>query len=174
MKNSRNRIIAIVLLLALGAWLIISILPSGSSTEPAGKIQTERVEPPFTKEAELAILDSTGSDTIIHLDIELAESAAEIQYGMMYRKKMDRNTGMLFLMGRERPQSFYMKNTYVSLDIIYINDAKEIVSIQRNAEPLKETSLPSEGEASMVLEVIGGLSDELGINKGAKISWQRK
>lgn len=174
MKNARNRIIAIALLLAFGAWLLFTILPSGSTAPKSTKRpKPTRVEPPFTKEGELAILDSTGQDTLFQLDIELAESSAEIQYGMMYRKSMDRNTGMLFLMGQERPQSFYMKNTYVSLDIIYINDALEIVSIQRNAEPLNERSLPSEGAASLVLEVTGGLSDELGIGKGNKIRWTR-
>lgn len=175
MNKNRNRIIALVLLLAFGAWLVFTILPSGGSTGPksGSKPSVTRAEPPFTKEGELAILDSAGADTIVHLDIELAESMAEIQYGMMYRKSMDPNTAMLFLMGQERPQSFYMKNTYVSLDIIYINDAMEIVSIQRNAEPLNEKSLPSEGAASMVLEVKGGLSDQLGIGKGNKIRWTR-
>ena len=135
---------------------------------------TNRVEPRFTKEASLAILDTLGNDTFLKLlDIELAESMNEIQYGMMYRKSMDPNTGMLFLMGEERRQSFYMKNTYVSLDIIYINDAMEIVSIQKNAEPLNERSLPSEGPASLVLEIKGGLSDQWALTKGQKISWSR-
>ena len=109
----------------------------------------------------------------MNLDIELAESVAEIQYGMMYRKSMDRNMGMLFIMGSEAPRSFYMKNTYVPLDIIFINDDMKIVSIQKNAKPLDETSLPSEGPASLVLEVKGGLSDELGLVKGQKIRWNR-
>ncbi len=174
MKNRRNQIIALVLLLAFAAWLIMTILPGKqSSSKSSKKPHPARVEPKFIKEAELAILDSTATDTVMLLDIELAESVAEIQYGMMYRKSMDRNMGMLFIMGRERPQSFYMKNTYVSLDIIYINDKQEIVSIQRNAIPLNETSLPSEGPASLVLEVKGGLSDELGLKKGQQIRWQR-
>ena len=169
----KNRVIAIALLLAFGAWLVFTILPSGKSTKSIKKPHPARVEPSFTKEAELAVLDSTGVDTIVALDIELAESTAEIQYGMMHRKSMDKNTGMLFLMPQERPQSFYMKNTYVSLDIIFINSQNKIVSIQKNAEPLNERSLPSEGPASMVLEVKGGLSDELGLKKGDKISWNR-
>lgn len=173
MKNSKNKLIAIVLLLAFGAWLVLTIMPGESGSKRLKKPHPARVEPQFTKEGELAILDSSATDTIRVFDIELAESVAEIQYGMMYRKSMKPNMGMLFLMGQERRQSFYMKNTYVSLDIIYINDAREIVSIQRNAEPLNERSLPSEGPASMVLEIKGGLSDELGIQKGNTIKWKR-
>ena len=58
-------------------------------------------------------------------------------------------------------------------DIIYINDAMEVVSIQKNAQPLNESSLPSEGPASLVLEIKGGLSDRWGIEKGQKIRWKR-
>lgn len=173
MKNNKRPWIAVALLVAFGLWLVFTVLPKGGSQQAGGRIAApERVEPKFVKEAELSILDSNGA-VLMDFDIELAESVAEIQYGMMYRKSMERNTGMLFLMGQERPQSFYMKNTFVSLDIIYINDAMEIVSIQKNAKPLDETSLPSTGPASMVLEVIGGLSDEIGIRPGLKVSWKR-
>lgn len=176
MNKNRQRIIAVFLLLAFGAWIVFTVLPMGGGSKANKKSKnkvTNRVEPRFTKEASLAILDTLGNDTLKLLDIELAESMNEIQYGMMYRKSMDPNTGMLFLMGEERRQSFYMKNTYVSLDIIYINDAMEIVSIQRNAEPLNERSLPSEGPASLVLEIKGGLSDQWALKKGQKISWSR-
>lgn len=175
MNKNRQRIIAIFLLVAFGLWILFTVLPlgGGSTKKSKGKVKPTRVEPQFVKEGSLAILDSNATDTLHLLDIELAESANEIQYGMMYRKSMDPNTGMLFLMGPERRQSFYMKNTYVSLDIIYLNDAQEIVSIQRNAKPLDESSLPSEGPASMVLEIKGGLSDQWGLKKGQKISWQR-
>ena len=173
MKKSNKRFVAIVLLAAFGLWLVFTVLPSGSSDKQARK-NVNGVEPKFTKEAVLAVLDSTGNDTIKVFDIELAESMNEIQYGMMYRKSMNPNTGMLFLMGGEdRRQSFYMKNTYVPLDIIFINKQMEIVSIQKNAEPLNEPSLPSTGPASYVLELLGGESDKQGISAGNKISWER-
>ncbi len=174
MNKNRQRFIAIFLLGAFALWILFTVLPKGGSSDSNGKVKKpSRVEPRFVKEATLAILDSVGQDTLKLLDIELAESMNEIQYGMMYRKSMDPNTGMLFLMGQERPQSFYMKNTYVSLDIIYINDKQEIVSIQKNAVPLNESSLPSEGPASLVLEIKGGLSDQWGLKKGQKIRWSR-
>lgn len=174
MTSNKSRYIAIGLLLVFGVWVLATLIPSGTKVKKAGRTTTSKtVEPSFQKEAELQIFSAPTGDTLANLDIELAESMAEIQYGMMYRKSMDPNTGMLFLMGEERKQSFYMKNTYVSLDIIYINNQNEIVSIQKNAKPLDETSLPSEGPASMVLEIKGGLSDEWGLEKGQKITWKR-
>lgn len=176
MNKNRQRIIAIFLLVAFGLWILFTVLPMGGNSGGGKKGKTKLpkiVEPQFTKEASLAILDSNGRDTLKVLDIELAETIAEIQYGMMYRRSMEEHTGMLFLMGEERRQSFYMKNTYVSLDIIYINDAMQVVSIQKNAQPLNESSLPSEGPASLVLEIKGGLSDRWGIEKGQKIRWKR-
>jgi len=174
MKKSNKRFVAIALLVAFGLWLVFTVLPTGGSKGVQVKKKVNGVEPRFTKEAVLAVLDSSGSDTIKVFDIELAESMNEIQYGMMYRKSMDPNTGMLFLMaGEERRQSFYMKNTFVPLDIIFINKQMEIVSIQKNAQPLNETSLPSTGPASYVLELLGGESEKQGIEAGNKISWER-
>lgn len=174
-RKKTNRVIAIVLLIAFAAWLVFTILPGGGKSKRPGKPSARpvTVEPRFMKEGELAFVHPETKDTIQQIDIELAERPDEIQYGMMYRKSMDEQTGMLFIMPQERPQSFYMKNTYVSLDIIYINSRGEVVSIQKNARPLDETSLPSEGPAAFVLEVKGGYTDKYGIGKGTKIVWER-
>jgi Uncharacterized conserved protein len=165
--------IAALLLIAVGIWLFWPAEEGLNPNQSAPKLGVPEVEPRFTAEGEFYFLDSTGQDTLIELAIELAERPDEIQYGMMYRKKMDPLTGMLFLMGQERPQSFYMKNTYVPLDIIYINDAMQVVSIIEQAEPLNEKSLPSEGPASLVLEVPGGFSAAHQIQKGQLVAWRR-
>ncbi len=175
MNRNTKRIVAIVLLVAFGMWLVFTVFPfggpEGATGEPA--TVTKVYEPKFTYEGDLAFISPEGNDTITEIQLELAEKPEEIQYGMMYRKSMDANTGMLFFMGAEENQSFWMKNTYVSLDIIYINSKNEVVSIQKNAEPLSETSLPSEGPASLVLEVKGGFCDQFGITKGTKIAFSK-
>lgn len=175
MNKSTKKIVALLLLAAFILWMIFTIFPVGGPGSSPGSVNRKPVtyEPKFQKEGELAFVNPGSGDTIKAITIEIAENPEEIQYGMMYRKNMDPNTGMLFLMGEERPQSFWMKNTYVSLDIIYINSKNEIVSIQKNAQPLSETSLPSEGAASMVLEVKGGFSDQHGIQKGSVIVFER-
>lgn len=175
MKSKTGKIVAIALLVAFVGWIVFTSIPMGGDKKPANRNSqvVKEYEPKFTKEGELWFADNESQDTILKIDIEIADNASETQYGMMYRKHMDPNTGMLFFMDSERQQSFWMKNTYVSLDIIYINSNFEIVSIQKNAEPLNTQSLPSEGPALYVLEVIGGFSDTHGIGKGDKIYFER-
>jgi len=86
--------------------------------------------------------------------------------GLMSHGRMERVKGMYFSFEREEPRSFWMKNTYIPLDIIFIDSDNRIVSIQKYARPLSQSSLPSEGPAKYVLELNAGLSDELGINSG--------
>ncbi len=174
MSKRSKKIVAIILLVAFAAWMIFTVFPFGGAENPvpkSGNNALKEYEPTFRKEGELYFVKE--SDTIKKIDIELAETQEEISYGMMYRKSMDLNTGMLFLMPGESRQSFYMKNTYVPLDIIFINKAGEVVSIQKNAEPLNTRSLPSEGPASLVLEVYGGFSDKNNITPGTKIFYER-
>ena len=93
------------------------------------------------------------------LDIEIADDEYQTQTGLMYRKSMNTNEGMLFIFKDEAPRAFYMKNTQFALDIIFINSNKKVVSIQKNAQPLNLKPLASEGEAQYVLEVNAGLTD---------------
>lgn len=125
----------------------------------------------FKKEGELKLLKAKSDSVFKILDIEIAETEYETQTGLMYRKSMEDNQAMLFIFEKEQPKSFYMKNTEFSLDIIYINSNKEIVSIQKNAKPLDYTSLPSGVPVLYVLEIKGGLSDSWGIEIGDAISW---
>lgn len=126
-------------------------------------------EPKFREDGKFWFLDETGRDTNLVITIEVAKTEEEIQYGMMYRRHMDEDKGMLFLMKNERPQSFWMKNTYISLDIIYINSDLRIVSIQKEAVPLSEASLPSFEPALYVLEVNGGFCDRYNVKVGDKV-----
>ena len=84
---------------------------------------------------------------------------------------MNPNEGMLFIFKDEQPRSFYMKNTLIPLDIIYLNKDKAVVSIQKNAKPLDESSLPSEQPAMYVLEVNAGLSELWKISNGDYIEF---
>ncbi len=144
---------------------------NGGNNGPSVNLTKGDYEPPFRHDGTTYAVQ--GEDTLGVFRTEYAKSPAELEFGMMNRKHMDPDMGMLFFMipGGDRMRSFWMKNTFVSLDIIYINSQHEVVSIQRNAQPLNESSLPSEGPAAFVLEVKGGTCDELGIDKGAKILW---
>lgn len=125
----------------------------------------------FTAEGKLQIYKK-DSIQVATLDIEIADNDYERETGLMYRNTMKPNQGMLFIFGEEEPRYFYMKNTQIALDIIYINAEKEIVSIVKNTVPLDETSLPSQAPAKYVLEVNAGLSDQWGLAAGDRISFE--
>jgi uncharacterized membrane protein (UPF0127 family) len=80
---------------------------------------------------------------------------------------------MLFVFEDELPRSFYMKNTRISLDLIFINENKKIVSFQKNAQPFDERSLPSNAPAKYVLEVNAGLVDTWGLIIQDSISYTK-
>ncbi|MFD2564587.1 DUF192 domain-containing protein [Aquimarina rubra] len=149
----------------------LSILSCKKATDK--KIITEEIK--FTKEGELSIYNLQDSipKPIVALDIEIADNDYERETGLMYRKSMEEKRGMLFIQENLRPQSFYMKNTLIALDIIYIDDQYKIVSFQKNAKPLDETSLPSVKPAKYVLEINAGLSDQWNLKEGDSISFKK-
>lgn len=157
------------------AFIAFTGMGSCKNKKQPSKVKTgteENQGPKFRKDGDLWLMKAATGDTLMHLDVEYANTQSAIEYGMMYRKTMDETMSMLFFMGDMQMRSFWMKNTYVSLDIIYVDDKQEIVSIQKYAEPLNTRSLPSEGPAQYVLEVKGGLSDKLGLEKGDKLVWK--
>jgi uncharacterized membrane protein (UPF0127 family) len=134
------------------------------------KKEIKQTEVTFKKEGELTIFKVIDS-TEIKLDIEIAITDFEIQTGLMYRDSMKKNQGMLFVFDDVSERSFYMKNTKIALDIIYIAEDKLIVSFQKNTKPFDESSLPSNAPAKYVLEVNAGLVDTWSLSAGDKISY---
>ncbi|NML40463.1 DUF192 domain-containing protein [Chitinophaga sp. G-6-1-13] len=127
----------------------------------------------FKKEASLAFLSKNKADTIRKIDIQLAQTDQQREDGLMYRKSMTDDQGMLFIFPDMEERSFWMKNTYISLDIIYLDDKLEIVSIQKYATPLSEQSLPSFKKAQYVLEVNGGFCDKYHVNYGDHVVYHK-
>lgn len=101
--------------------------------------------------------------------VEIADDDAERARGLMFRETLPQDQGMLFLFPDSAERSFWMHNTPLPLDIIYISAKGEVVSIQKNAIPYDRTPLPSYGPAAAVLEINGGLSDRLGIRPGDRV-----
>jgi len=127
----------------------------------------------FTKEGTTVLKKAVTDSIVARLDIEIADSDYEHQTGLMYRKSMENNHAMLFVFTEEAVKSFYMKNTEISLDIIYINKDLKIINIQKDAKPMDPTSLPSTAPAMYVLEVNGGLSDVWGLASGDALEWTK-
>jgi uncharacterized membrane protein (UPF0127 family) len=124
----------------------------------------------FTKEGELTFTDSLGT-LKAKIDLEIADNEYERQLGLMNRKDMKENQGMLFIFPKQDYESFWMRNTLMSLDMIFANDQKKIVTIHKNTKILSDTSYPSSEPATYVIEVVAGYTDRHNIQVGDKIDW---
>ena len=130
----------------------------------------KQTEVAFKKEGELTIFKKDSTQVI--LDIEIADTEYETQTGLMYRSSMETNQGMLFIFNDVAQRSFYMKNTQIPLDLIFIDGDNKIVSFQKNAKPFDENSLPSNAPAKYVLEINAGLVDKWVVTVGDSISYK--
>ncbi len=101
--------------------------------------------------------------------VEIAATRAEQQRGLMFRKALAPDRGMLFIYNRPQPAAYWMKNTLIPLDIIYIQPDGRILSIVRNARPHDETPLSSGGLVLGVLEIAGGRAAQLGVLPGDRV-----
>lgn len=155
-------------------WFILALICIWVSGCKGDRTQSMDKTPiAFEKEGELSLLQQETDSTLVTLDIEIADSSYEIQTGMMYRKDMGDREGMLFIFEAEEPHSFYMKNTLVALDILFVDSDLNIVRIHKNAVPLDETGIPSGGPVQFVLEVRAGMTDRWGVREGDRIEFQK-
>ena len=103
--------------------------------------------------------------------VEVASTFKEQEHGLMFRSEMGADEGMIFPNKPPRRSAFWMRNTVIPLDIIFIGTDHRILNIAANAVPYDETPLPSDGIAAGVLELNGGRAAQLGIKAGDKVSW---
>lgn len=125
----------------------------------------------FTKHGELQFKDLNGF-VKKSIDLEIADSEYSRQLGLMFRDKMNENEGMLFIFPREDYLSFWMRNTLLPLDILFINKQKEIVTIHTYTTPFSEQSYPADTLAQYVVEVNAGFTGKFNIKEGDKIEWK--
>ncbi len=129
-------------------------------------------EPQFTEEGTLWFLNEDQQDTLQQIAIEVADDNEQRAQGMMYRSSMNEEEGMLFIHEQPRIQSYWMKNVKVPLDIIYVSENKEIVTIYQGVMPYSEKSIPSSSEALYVVEVNAGFTGRHQIEEGDYIDFE--
>jgi len=180
----------VVALMSLG--LLLSACSSGESQSASTAAQPAESAPPVASApanpavvpakapAECATLRNphsgkleplqavTGSGAIT-FQVEIADTDAEREYGLMCRDAVAPDRGMLFEFDSARNQAFWMHNTLTPLDIIYVSADGHVVSIARNARPLDESPIPSGAPAKGVLELAGGRAAEIGLLPGDRI-----
>jgi uncharacterized membrane protein (UPF0127 family) len=121
---------------------------------------------PF-KHARLKIETRNGP---VLLDVEVADTERQREHGLMFRRQLPEDHGMIFLFGGEREITMWMKNTYIPLDMVFIGSDWRIVHIARDAEPLSTSIISSVQPASQVLEILAGQADKLGLKPGDAVS----
>jgi uncharacterized membrane protein (UPF0127 family) len=143
------------LLVLLAALSVLTLPPAGL----AGRVVAAELQP-------LEIASKSG----VHVfAVETASTPEEQSKGLMFRRQLPEGQGMLFDFHQEQPTSFWMKNTYIPLDMIFIRGDGRILRIAENTVPLSETLVPSGGPVRAVLEVIGGTARKLGIAPGDRV-----
>ena len=103
--------------------------------------------------------------------VEVAATFGEQERGLMFRTTMGADEGMIFPMDPPRPTAFWMKNTVIPLDIIFIGADHKVLNVAANAVPYDLSPLPSDGAAAGVLELIGGRAAAIGLKPGDTVTW---
>jgi len=123
--------------------------------------------PPKTTTPPQVLLHGRGEPS--RVTVELASTPRERTQGLMYRKSLGKDEGMLFLFDRTDIQKFWMKNTFVSLDMIFINEQMKVVGVEANAEPLTLQPRGPDLPSRYVLEVVGGWAESHGVASGTTV-----
>jgi len=164
----KNNLILIFIISIILLVLFFVFIPFNKEKEVENKPQ--KTEEILSKnQGKLWFISDKTHDTLSVIDIEVADDEAEREQGLMYRQTMNADKGMLFIFDNSDQRFFWMKNTFISLDIIYVDENMKIVTIHKTALPQSETSLPSIEPAKYVVEVNAGFTDRYKINKGDKI-----
>ena len=171
-KVKRTRLIWIVLALILVAAYLANRTVLNRNARHDAPVAIPATEPQFRAEGRLHFIDSDG-DTLRSILIEIAEEDRERIQGLMYRSALSDDQGMLFIFEEEEEQSFWMKNTRIPLDILYVNSDLQIVSLYKQTQPYSTSPIPSFRPAIYVVEVRGGFCDQYGITEGNRIAYIR-
>ena len=123
----------------------------------------------FAKAAELQTLEIASKTGVHAFQVEMAVTPEEKEHGLMFRRELPEGQGMLFDFQFDQNVAFWMKNTYIPLDMLFIRADGRILRIAENTEPMSERNIPSGGPVRAVLEVIGGTAKKLGIAAGDRV-----
>lgn len=159
----------VVLALAAGAWPGAGCSGSGTAVPPG---EPEHEGPPRQPQAALPhaqiVLEPPGREPVT-FRVEVANQDRTRQQGLMFRRQMDADAGMLFLFDEEEHMSFWMHNTYLPLDMVFITSTMRVLGVVENAEPLTDDPREVEGVSKYVLELNAGTARRYGIGPGVAV-----
>ena len=131
------------------------------------RARAQSVDDGVTFEKSSLVIVSGGRE--IKFSVEMADTEPRREHGLMFRKQMGAYEGMLFDFFQEQPVSFWMKNTLIPLDMVFIAGDGTIRHVHANAVPMSTDTIPSEAAVRGVLEINGGTARLLGIKPGDKV-----
>ena len=127
------------------------------------------VPPALAQEVTLEPLEIATTTGPHNFSVEVMRTDEQRARGLMHRRFMAQDRGMLFDFKREEPVSMWMKNTYLSLDMVFIDKSGKVVNIAENTEPLSERIIPSAGPVLAVLELNAGTARRIGLKPGDRL-----
>jgi uncharacterized membrane protein (UPF0127 family) len=154
-KIIRRTVLAILLFIVIGGGLY---LRAGQESAPS--------QAPVT--APLTITAPNGQQHIF--TAEIADTPEKMRDGLMFRKELAADSGMLFVLPAVQATSFWMKNTLIPLDILFIGADGRVAKVHANAQPHDLTPIPSGGPVAAALEIAGGQAAKRGITAGSTVS----
>lgn len=153
------RHLAVLAFLALATPAAAKPMPPAAPAAPNARLKT----------VPLTLRTATGAH---RYTVEVAATAREQEVGLMFRRAMPRRHGMIFPMFPARPASFWMRNTYLPLDIVFIAPGNEVLTVAANAQPLSESLIDSGGPVVAVLELNAGEAARIGLKPGDRVDWR--
>ena len=151
--------------------LMLAAACSDTAPPPPETAETPQETIPFRIDGTLDFLRQ--GEHLLTIDIEIAESDSAVQRGMMQRTEFPANTGMLFLFDDTIIRNFWMGNTPLSLDLLFIAPDSQIVDFAKYAVPFSDDTITSRAPARYVLEMPAGFVDSQGIVEGDRVRWRR-
>ena len=152
-------------------WAVILFAGMAGCGDKARQAQEQPVDKMFRKDGELTFTSAEGK-VLATIDIEVADDQEKRSAGLMGRPSMRDHDGMLFIFENPQPLSFWMMNTMIPLDMLFIDTHKTVITLHRNTTPYTTDSYSSTSDGQYVVEVNGGFCDRYGIDVGAIISWK--
>ena len=158
-------VLAVFLILAGGMGLVVTLRGPPAATVRAGPLDAMATQGLGT--TALALTGAAGTREFV---VEIVRTEMQREIGLMNRHSLGEDRGMLFIFPDEKPRYFWMRNTFVPLDIVYLDAAGRVVSVAADAKPLDETPLASGYPARFVLELNAGTAARMGVGAGSTVT----
>jgi uncharacterized membrane protein (UPF0127 family) len=157
------------------SFLLLPLLVLALATGCGSDADTDNAgsgEPSFQREGTLAFYQPSG-DTLATIAIEIADTDAERQQGLMRRRSLGYDRGMLFIFDDVSTDGMWMKNTPLPLDIVFVAPDSQVVSITRRTTPFSEETIEPAAPRKFVVEVRAGFANRYGLTDSTSIRWTR-